>query len=319
MRKLVIGCGLFLILTFSAQGSLAFWIWTPETGRFVNPKYAAKETAEEQFQWALEFYEEKDYSRAIKEWEKLIKHFPLSELAPEARYHIGLAYQAMGGHYDAYLAYQKVLDQCPQTKRVNEIIEKEYQIANLFYTAKGTELLGISLASKKERAVEIFRKVIENAPYGEYADIAQYKIGLYYWESGRYEEAIGEFRKIIDDYPKSELLDDARFQIALCFFKLYLRTEYDQEAIDKAIKELENFIEDFPEELRMVEEAHKILAQLNEKKAEHAFKIAQFYERQGSIESAVIYYKEVRDKYGGTSWAAKALERIIALEKGSGS
>jgi len=319
MRRLIISCGLFLILTFSAQGSLAFWVWTPETGKFVNPKYAAKETAEEQFQWALEFYEGKDYSRAIKEWEKLIKHFPLSELASEARYHIGMTYQEMGKHYDAYLAYQKVLDQYPQTKRVNEIIEKEYQIANLFYTAKKAKLLGISLHSGKERAIEIFRKVIENAPYGEYADLAQYKVGLYYWESGQYEEAIGEFGKIVDDYPKSKLLDDARFQIALCFFKLYLRTEYDQEALDKAIKELENFIEDFPEELNMVEEAYKLLSQLSEKKAEHAFKIAQFYERQGSIESAVIYYKEVKDKYGDTSWAAKALERIIALEKGSGS
>lgn len=307
-----------LILAILTPEAKAFWVWTKDTGKWVNPRYVAKETAEEQFQWALEFYEAKDFIRAIEEWRKLIKNFPGSGLASEAQYHIGLAYQGLGEHYDAFLSYQKVLEDYPQNKRVKEIIEKEYQMANLFYTARKSKLSGIGIPSKREKSIEIFRKVIENAPYGDYAVLARYKIGSYYMDSGRYQEAISEFEKVIDDYPSSELLDDAKFQMALCFFKIHLRQEYDQEALDKAIGELEDFLEMHPSS-NMVGEAQRILTELNEKKAEHAYKIAQFYERQGVIDSAVVYYKEVRDEYSNTSWAGKALERLIAIEKERGS
>jgi len=313
IRRSVIGFGVIFSLIALVHEAEAFWVWTPETGRWINPKYAAKETAEEQFRWAQEFYDSGDYARAIAEWRKLIKRFPSSELASEAQYHIGLALQASSRHYEAFLAYQKVLDDYPKTRRVKEVIEKEYQIANLFYTAQ----TGGGRSSAKEKAVEIFRKVVEGAPYGEHADIAQYKIGLYYMESGRYQEAIGAFDRIVDGYPNSDLLDDARFQIAGCLYKCALKAEYDQEGIEKAINEFEDFIQNFPDS-NMVLQAKEMIARLNGKEAERAFEIAQFYERQGQIDSAVIYYKEVRDKYGQTSWASGALERIIALERESG-
>ena len=47
--------------------------------------------------------------------------------------------------------------------------------------------------------VEIFRTVIKNAPYGDYASIAQYKIGLYLQGKQMYQEARDEFEKVIND------------------------------------------------------------------------------------------------------------------------
>lgn len=293
------------MLVFLVPEAGAFWVWTPETGRWVNPKHATKETAEEQFAWAFEFYEAGNYTKAIQEWKRLIKRFPLSELTSEAQYHIGLALQAKKDYYEAFLAYQAVLDNYPQTGRIKDIVGKEYEIANLL------------MFSAKNRAVEIYVKIVENAPYGEYADLALYKIGAYYQESGRYQEALAEFKKIEDDHPNSQLLDDARFARAVCLSKVSLDADYDQELTDEAIKEFEDFIIDYPLS-NMMKEAQKILAQLNERKAEQAFKIARFYERQGSIDSAVIYYREVRDKYGDTPWGPKAAERIMAVKKKSG-
>ncbi len=43
----------------STTPSLAYWEWTPETGRWVNPKYAPKKTPQEQYAWGVNFYEAK--------------------------------------------------------------------------------------------------------------------------------------------------------------------------------------------------------------------------------------------------------------------
>ena len=70
----------------------AYWIWTPETKKFINPKYAVKDSPKEQFDWAMSFYEAKDYQRAAAEFEKLTKHYEYSEYAARAQYYVGLCY-----------------------------------------------------------------------------------------------------------------------------------------------------------------------------------------------------------------------------------
>ena len=58
--------------------SFGYWVWTPKTGKWVNPKYAVKDTPKEQMEWAMWFYESGEYKRAISELEKLIENYPNS-------------------------------------------------------------------------------------------------------------------------------------------------------------------------------------------------------------------------------------------------
>ncbi|MEA3560703.1 MAG: outer membrane protein assembly factor BamD [Candidatus Omnitrophota bacterium] len=295
----------------------AFWVWTPESGKWLNPKYVVKDTPEEQFKWALELYDSGDYERTIKEFEQLIDNFPLSKLCAESRYYIGLAYEAMGKHYYAFLAYQQIIDDYPQSERIDEIIEREYKIANLFYRGEKASILGksIPLVSSKDKALEVFQKIIENSPYGKYGDLSQYRIAIYYKDTARYNEAIKEFYKIIDNYPKSELVDDARYEIALCRGKQAAACDYKEEIIDKAIEEFENFLKDYPQS-NITDDAKDKLFALKEKKAEGIFSIAKFYELQGAIDSALIYYQEIKVFFPDTSWVSKASERISNIKKG---
>ena len=56
--------------------SLAYWVWTPKTGKWINPKYAVKDTPKQQMEWAMGFYEAGEYKRAISEFQKLILFRP---------------------------------------------------------------------------------------------------------------------------------------------------------------------------------------------------------------------------------------------------
>jgi len=49
---------------------------TPQTGTWINPKWAVKDTPAEQFEWAMRFYKSKDYKKAVDEFLKLVKYYP---------------------------------------------------------------------------------------------------------------------------------------------------------------------------------------------------------------------------------------------------
>ena len=87
----------------------AYWVWTPKTGEWINPKYAVKDTPKEQMDWAMGFYDAGEHKKAISEFEKLIKNYPNSVYCPSAQYYIGRSYEEKEDYYQAYLSYQKTI------------------------------------------------------------------------------------------------------------------------------------------------------------------------------------------------------------------
>ncbi|MCX5716439.1 MAG: tetratricopeptide repeat protein [Candidatus Omnitrophica bacterium] len=298
----------------TAASSYAYWIWTPKSGKWVNPKYAPKGTPREQYDWAMQFYLAKDYPRAISEFKKMIKVYPQSELAPDAQYYTGRSYEERRDYYAAFLAYQKVIDVYPRSELTDEIIERQYRIGNQYFSGQKEKVLGIELLPAIDKALEIFDKVVANAPYGKYADLAQFKIGECYKKNSQYKEAADAFSKIVSDYPKSLLYEQARYESAYCIYKMSFKANYDQEPTEEAIKEFEDFVKS-GEAGDTIKEADLALARLQETKAESLYNTARFYERSKHYESALVYYKEIVDTYSKTKWGTKAFSKITELEK----
>lgn len=294
--------------------SHAYWVWTPQTGKWINPKYAVKDTPQEQIDWAMGFYEVGDYKRAVAEFEKLIENYPNSEHAPLAQYYIGRSYEEMEDYYQAFLAYQKTIEKYPYNEKVDEIIERQYKIGSIFLDGQKATIMGMKILPALDKAVEILSRVVENAPYARYADLAQFKIGEAHRKQGLYEEAVQAYQKLIDDYPGSPLIEDAKYQIALCTYYVSRDPYYDQDFTDKAIKEYQELIKK-TSDIELLREASETLSELREKKAKSAFGTARFYEKSKHYKSAIIYYKEVVEKYGDTSIAKEASDKIRELEK----
>ncbi len=288
---------------------LGYWIWTPETGRWENPKYASKDTPHDQFDWAMGFYTAGEYKRAGIEFRKLINQYPSSSFAAEAQYYIGLSYVGMEKFYEAYKAYQKTIEKYPFSKRVPEIVKREYKIGELFLKGKKMKFLGMSIVPTTERAIEIFKDIVESTPYGEYAPRAQYNIGLCYKKLGRFSEAREEFQKVVNNYPENKLCKKASYEAARCLYKSVKGPSYDQQKTGEAEEVFKDLAEKWPDS-KEAKEAHRIAEDLSRKKAESVFKIAKFYELQKKPKSAAIYYREVIDKYPSTEWKELAKERL---------
>jgi len=313
MRKLFIYITIVSIF-LPSYTSYAFWVWTPKTKKLINPKYAAKDTPEEQFRWAMKFFEEKDFKRAAEEFVRLTTYFKDSDLAADAQYYAGRSYEADGKYYFAFQAYQKTIEVYPFSKRIDEVIEREYIIGNLVYKKHTAKLMGKELMTELDRACEIFQKVKENAPFGEYADKAQFMIGECYKKAEQYNEAKKAFQKLVDEYPKSELVDKARYEVAQTTYLASLRPDYDQELTDEAIKEFKRIANESGTS-EITKEAKEAITMLEDKKAESLFNTAKFYEKQKHYKSAIIYYREMLNKYPRSPLKESAAQRVEQVRK----
>ena len=312
MLKIIIS--FIFILSISIEPAFGYWIWTPESGKWENPKYAAKDTPEEQLVYAQKFYEKKNLKDSLREFKKLLKYYPLSKEAPTAQYYVGRIMEELDNPYEAYKAYQKVIDTYPYTDLVDEVIEREFKIGDAFASGKKIKIIGKWQIPAKDKAIEILKAVADNAPYGKYADQAKFKAGIAYKDIQDYNNAILILKELIDRYPNSQLIDRARFELAECSRLLSVKPAYDQTPTNVARKEFEDFLKKHPES-EMAPEAKVVVDKLKSSEAENAYGVGQFYEARRAPESAIIYYKDIVQNYPDTEWAKNAQERLNVLEK----
>ncbi|MDP3722692.1 MAG: outer membrane protein assembly factor BamD [Candidatus Omnitrophota bacterium] len=312
-RTLLLLLVMLLVGAADAPPVLAAWVWSPQTG-WIGPTGAVKDTPQEQLAFALAFFERQEYDRARREFQKLLKAYKASSEAAEAQYHLGRCYEEDGDYYKAFLEYRKTIQTYPSTKRFEEVLEREYQIGNYFLSGKKRKIFGTAaLLPARDKAIEVFQAIAEDGPFSRHGELSQYKLGLAYVALDDHEQAVRAFEQVIDRYPDSPLVDDARFQIAQASLKGTFKPDYDQSPTELAIRELEVFLKEYPQS-ELSTDASRRLQELKERRAEHEYLVAQFYEGRRRTASALLYYEGIVQRFAQTAWAPKAAERLAALK-----
>ena len=206
-----------------------------------------------------------------------------------------------------------MIDKYPFSERIQEVIEREYKIAEKFMAGEKRKAFGVTLPVDNP-AIEIFGKVVENSTYGPLAPKAQYRLGLVLKGLLRYYEAEEEFNKVISRYPDSEWSAAARFQIATCRASLSKGSAYDQGSAQEAKEKFEAFVKEHPDAVLSLD-AEKNISQIREKEAEANYNIARFYEKQLALDSAKIYYNDIVNNYTESPWAIQASARLQIMER----
>lgn len=314
MKKAVFTAVFLCNFLVTAPYAFSYWIWTPKTGRWVNPKNSVKPHPREQLAFAQEFYKQGKFKEAIEECNKLLKVYPKSYQASEAQFYVGLSLEAMVKPYEAYRAYQKVIERYPFSGRIDEIIERQLKIGEAFMSAEKRKTpLGVELGLENP-AIEILRKVVDNSTYGRHAPRAQYLLGMALKDSGRFQEAKDELEKVITTYPESEWTALARYHSADCAQKIAPKGDYDQELTKEAKEKFEEFVKVHPQE-ELKREAMSQIDILKEKEAQGSLRIAEFYEKQKQYNAARIYYREIITNCSYCVSAAAARAKLKELEK----
>jgi len=156
-----------------------------------------------------------------------------------------------------------------------------------------------------EEAQLEFQKLIWNYPGSDYVDDAQYYLAECYRNQEDYPSAIVEYSRLLRNYSQSSLAPAAQYYLALCYFEQSLPSHLDQDFTQKAIQELQNFLEEYPRS-EFNAQAGDLLLRARGKLAKKDYDNARLYIKMNSYEAAVIYIEEILETYGDTEWADDA-------------
>lgn len=220
------------------------------------------------------------------------KYYFSQQYAPEATFRTAELLRETGEADEAFDYYQALVDRHRSSPRFRRAVEQQYNIAVQSLTAKQSSILGvIPKKLSRDRVIQMFNAVIANAPASVYAANGQYYIARIYEGQERYTEAIDAFQKVVDEYPRSQKAPRAQLKIAEIYEKTTRRADSPTN-LRESREAYEDFITNFPQHQKQTD-AFAQLNVLDEKEARKSLKVAKYYQNQGNMKAAAIYYKDV--------------------------
>ncbi|MBN2357254.1 outer membrane protein assembly factor BamD [candidate division KSB1 bacterium] len=138
---------------------------------------------------------------------------------------------------------------------------------------------------------------------------AQYYLAECHYNVKEYILAGSEYERLIKVYPNSEWVDDAKYKLGMCYFKMSPKYSLDQEYTQKAIRQFQEFLEEFRNS-PLVPEVEEKLNECRGKLARKVFSSAEQYFKMHLYEAAEIYYTLVLDNYYDSKYSPRAYYRV---------
>lgn len=278
--------------------------------------------AKDQLDMAQAAFDQGDFGTSLKAARRTVNVWPLSDYAPQGQYLLARSYEAKGHDEKAFRAYQKLVEKYPKADNYDEVVKRQFDIANRFLAGQWFKAFGyVPMFASMDKTIKMYEQIIKNGPYSDVAPLAQINIGeaherkrTLFVDTPEYAEAAKAYEKAADRYAEQRVGVDALYQVALAYTRQAKRAEYDQSIASQAISTFTDFMTLHPEEPR-VPEAQKIIDSLKTEQARGSLDIARFYERQRRWEGAKIYYNEVLRTDPGSKYADIARERMDAIRK----
>lgn len=247
---------------------------------------------------------------AASSYKRLVERYPLTSFAPVAQFRLASTYERDGKFSKAFDTYQELVETYKQSAQFGEAIDRQMDIAMQARSEKLGSFLGIAKKLDTTQQLEMFQKVIINAPRGRRAAEAQFEIAKIHEEQKDQDAAIAAYRKVVEDYPSSPLAVEAQSKVGKGYLSKMERGSRDAENIRKARAAAEEAGGLFPD--TTMPDISSTRSQVDDLAAENAWKTAKFYEKNGNRKAAVLYYSDVLRSPGSAHYDA-ARERISAL------
>ena len=289
--------------------------WNYETPGKENGKWQ-RARAKEQMEVAQEAFDKKDFSTALKAAFRVEKNWPLSDYAPKAQYMIGRCYEELKNDEKAFKAYQRLIEHNPKGDNYQEILARQYGIANRFLDGQWFKLWNyVPFFPNMDKTADMYSKIIKSGPYSDVAAQAQLKLGDAREKQSDPKGAVRAYQTAADRFnDRPAIAADALWKTGLAYKKQCKSSEYDSNLAGQAIATFTDFITLYPSEPR-VPEAQKYIAELKTEAARGNWGIAQYYEKNHKWAAARVYYNEAVVQDPGSAIAERARARIMELNQ----
>jgi FimV-like protein len=249
--------------------------------------------------------------RARSTYKQIVREYPFTVAASEAAYADALLARQDESLSDSFDAFQNFIQQYRSSARFEDAVQQQYEIAEI---AKGGKkersIILIPVKMGGEDVIDMYKKIIANAPFGKLAPLAQFSIAEIYQDLGEKDKSVLAYQTVVDNYPNTKQAGEAQFRIGSISSVAASRTE-DQSNIIAARDALTTYMTTNPKGDR-ASEAELGLRQIDAVEATRSLTVAKFYMRMGKSKAAAIYFNEAL-KYGSPEASAEARTLLAEL------
>ena len=147
-------------------------------------------------------------------------------------------------------------------------------------------------------------------PGSKIANESQYYMAESMFQLNEYAEASIAFDRYVRFSPDYTKIEQSRYRICECAINLSNSYQREQSQTNRALEQLQMFIEDFPTS-DLEEDAENAMLALRLKLAQKDYEVGRMYLKLEEYESALIYFRSVLNHYYDTSFSDDARIGII--------
>ncbi|OVE74055.1 hypothetical protein BVX94_01890 [bacterium B17] len=274
-----------------------------------------KPTPAEQLTYADSLRKNDKLKKAAKQYSNLVRHWHEAPEAPQAQYSYADVLHERGKYFKSFREYQYLMDHFPGRFSYDEVLKKQYKVANHIMTSRRYKFLFFPGFSTPDIAVDFFEKIVKNAPTWENAPKAQFNIGLIQEERKRYETAARAYGIVQSRYRDSEYAATAFFRKAYCLYKASRSKPRDEKRARNALSTLSAYTQRYHSDPN-VKEVHAMMAQIKEDLAKMYYDRAYFYDKMKTKPlAAMIMYEDFVKKFPSSELTPMVNERIAELKQ----
>lgn len=147
-----------------------------------------------------------------------------------------------------------------------------------------------------EEAREILAIVKTQDTSGQYAPLAQVRIGDTYFEEELYEEAAIEYEQFLKIHPYHRYSSYAQYQLAMSYFKRIRTPDVSYSDAQRALTEFEKLLKLYPRN-PYTDAAENKIKMCKSILAEYEFYVGKFYFKKGSYNAAALRFNSMIQNY----------------------
>lgn len=265
----------------------------------------------EKYLEGMNYYDQGKYGKSIRIFKKILKKYPRASNLGRVQAQIGYAYEKQEKYKKAFKAYEVVFKKFPDFEKLEDIIEREYQMAEKYASGEMKSIFGLDFAESNKTALEIYERVVKNFPFGTHSQNALLRSIHILIRTKKYKEAETKIQLFKKAYEKSPLLDEVYYLDAYAYFLQIEKADYDQKNTLTSIEKFETYVKEYPSG-QFKDKVDAMLKELIDITCEQKYKTADFYLKQNMRPAAEKYLKEIIEKYPATNWAKMSSQKLAA-------